>query len=129
MDIPHMVAHMVASAVRDMPGVVASGSTTSGIPQVYIAMRTDKGYVMTVVQVVEFPAPLFEASGIDHSKPGTASDTMLAIARRRHGDICPECNVPWQTPSPNCPHLEFDLHPRPYRVSTDDPYGLRGIAR
>lgn len=62
MDIPHMVAHMIASCVRDMPGVAASGSTKDGTPIVFIAMTTDKGYVMTVVHVAEFTAPDFEVT-------------------------------------------------------------------
>jgi hypothetical protein len=60
MDVPHMVAHMIASAVRDMPGVIASGSTKEGTPLVFIAMRTDKGYVMSTVHVAEYAAPEFE---------------------------------------------------------------------
>lgn len=55
-----MVAHMIASAVRDMPGVMASGSSKEGKAYVFIAMRTDKGYVMSVVSVVEHSAPEWE---------------------------------------------------------------------
>ena len=55
-----MVAHMIATAVRDMPGVMASGSTDHGTAYVFIAMRTDKGYAMTVVHVAEHAAPEWE---------------------------------------------------------------------
>ena len=62
MDTAHMVAHMIASCVRDMPGVMASGSTKDGPPVVFIAMRTNKGYAMTVVAVHEHAGPEFEVS-------------------------------------------------------------------
>lgn len=62
MDAAHMVAHMIASVVRDMPGMMASGSTKQGVPLIFIAMRTDKGFVMTVVHVAEFSGPDYEVT-------------------------------------------------------------------
>lgn len=111
MEIPHMVAHMIASCVRDMPGVIASGSSKEGAPLVFIAMSTDKGYVMTVVHVAEFAAPDFTEPSTEHREPPSRHDTLLATAVKMYGEICPECDVPWQTPSPNCPHQIFNLHP------------------
>lgn len=122
-----MVAHMIASCVRDMPGVMASGSTKEGAPVVFIAMRTNKGYAMTVVAVAEHAGPIFDVMPTEYHVAQESSTTLLDAARRRYGDICPECNVPWQTASPDCPHQEFDLHPRPYQVSTSNPYGYRGM--
>ena len=111
MDIPHMVAHMIASCVRDMPGVVASGSTKEGSPLVFIAMSTDKGYAMTIVHVAEFAAPNFVEYYPEAYREAKDYTSLLSAARAKYGAICPECNVPWQTPSPNCPHREFNLHP------------------
>lgn len=106
-----MVAHMIASCVRDMPGVIASGSTKEGTPVVFIAMRTNKGYAMTVVAVHECQAPEFTEPSVTVMTPMHDYTSLLSTARAQYGEICPECNVPWQTPSPNCPHRIFNLHP------------------
>lgn len=55
----HMVAHMIASVCRDLPGVIATGSTAEGDAAVFIVMRTMKGYVITHTKVVEVEAPDF----------------------------------------------------------------------
>lgn len=108
-----MVGHMVASCVREMPGVIASGSTVEGTPLVFIAMNTGKGYALAVVHVAEFAAPEFDSLEPPYGKPTLAGNTMLETAMKRHGPLCPECGIAWDHPSPKCPHRLFNLHPAP----------------
>ena len=33
------------------------------------------------------------------------------MARDMYGDLCSECGIAWDQPSPECPHKIWDLHP------------------
>lgn len=47
-------------------------------------------------------------------KPGTMSDAASArsTAAIFYGPTCPECGIEWGTPSPRCPGILNNLHPR-----------------
>ena len=41
----------------------------------------------------------------------TELDKLYERLREKYGDLCPECGIAWEQPSPNCPHMENNVHP------------------
>lgn len=65
----HAVATMIASSVRDMPGVIASGSPKGSPQLVYIVMNGDYGFRLEIVSVTQFGPVDFTSLSTEGSSP------------------------------------------------------------
>lgn len=60
------------------------------------------------------------AGAVTATPAATPENTSREAARAQYGDLCPECGVPWDQPSPDCPHETWNLHPLPAQEGPAD---------
>lgn len=62
-------------------------------------------------RTAEVPLPSWQRA-MNVARYGESAENLSRdIARAQYGDLCPECSIAWDQPSPGCPHRIWDLHP------------------
>jgi len=61
----------------------------------------------------KYETELENATRPDSPPHAAVTSAIYQSLEREHGYNCTECGIPWRFPSPGCPTVTYDVHPRP----------------